>query len=123
MLNFVQKFDFLFNVGQQVSRVAFGFSMVVVSFVVEDVSLQLVLCIFNLLNFLLDFIVLLKLIKFVALIVASRCRPMIGPCPQAYPTERMLASDASHVVAPLIFLYRLFAIRTGLRVGHDPLHI
>ena len=119
----MQKFDFLFNVGQQVSRVAFGFSMVVVSFVVEDVSLQLVLCIFNLLNFLLDFIVLLKLFKFVALVVASRCRPMIGPCPQAYPTERMLASDASHVVAPLIFLYRLFAIRTGLRVGHDPLHI
>ena len=119
----MQKFDFLFNVGQQVFRVAFSFSMIIIPFVVKNVSLQLVLCIFDLLHFLFDFIVLLELIKFIALIVASRCLTMIGPSPQAYPTELMLASDASHVVAPLIFFYRLFTIWARFRVCHDPLHI
>jgi len=100
---------------------AFGFFMVFVPFVVENVSLKLLLCIFNLLNFFLELILLLKLFKFVALVVASG--PFSGTCPQAYPTESSFAKDAIHPSAPLIFLYKQFAIRAGLSIGLDPVYI
>jgi hypothetical protein len=79
VLDVVQKLDFLFNFGQQVFRMAFGFFMVAVPFVVKNVSLQLMLCIFDLMNFVLELIVILKLVKFVALVVASG--PFIGARP------------------------------------------
>ena len=99
----MQKLDFLVNFGQQVFRMAFGFFMVAVPFVVENVSLQLMLRIFDLMNFVLELIVILKLVKFVARVVASG--PLSGTWPQAYPTETSFARDAIHPSAPLIFLY------------------
>lgn len=75
----MQEFNFLFYDGQLVFRVLLGLTVVIVSLVVEYVSLQLMLRVFNLLSFLFVLLVLLKLVKFVAFVIAARCRPMLLP--------------------------------------------
>lgn len=119
----MKQLDFFFDLGQQVLRVFLRFAMVVVAFVVEHVALQLVLRILNLLGLLLERICVLQLIEFIALVIATACRSVILPQSQANPTELVFTSDASHVIAPLIFLDALLAVWTRLRVSHDPLHI
>jgi hypothetical protein len=59
--------------------VLLGLTVVIVSLVVEYVSLQLMLRVFNLLSFLFVLFVLLKLVKFVAFVIAARCRPVLLP--------------------------------------------
>lgn len=48
---------------------------------------------------------------------------MLFPASEADPAKLVAATCASHVITALVLLDGLFALRAGLRVGHDPLQI
>jgi hypothetical protein len=68
-------------------------------------------------------LVFLHLFELVTLVVATRSCAMVFPGAEAGPTEVILAAQASHVVATLVFLNRSLALRTLFCVCHNPSEI
>jgi hypothetical protein len=79
LLDAMQKLDFFLDFRQQVFRVFLRFAVIVVAFVVEHIALQLMLRVFNLLCLLLERIGVLQLIKLIAFVITSTCRPVLLP--------------------------------------------
>lgn len=117
----VQHFDFTLDNWLQHSRHLLRFIMIIISFEIKHVPLELLLYV-SLRFLIFAFTIFCKLIAF---IIPTSGRVVILPVSQTQPAEFFVAHFALHVIAALILLYRSAAlfVRACFAICYDPIYI
>eukprot|EP00350_Pseudokeronopsis_sp_OXSARD2_P012569 CAMPEP_0170545310 /NCGR_PEP_ID=MMETSP0211-20121228/3739_1 /TAXON_ID=311385 /ORGANISM="Pseudokeronopsis sp., Strain OXSARD2" /LENGTH=263 /DNA_ID=CAMNT_0010849169 /DNA_START=175 /DNA_END=966 /DNA_ORIENTATION=+ len=99
-----------------------GLLMVDIPLKEEHVSGEFMLGVISFLLFLghVPIVSLFELFVLVALVVTARAGAMFLPVPKAEPAELIGAHLAGHMVAALVLLYGLLALRAALGIGQNP---
>lgn len=101
----------------------FGLIVVFISLVVEHVPVELIFGVFTSLLLCYQFGILFHLFVLIAFVVTTCGGSVLFPRSLTHPAEVVAALLTFHMVAPLILLDGLRALRTSLCVGHDPSQI
>ena len=119
----MQQHAFLLDHRQEFDGELAGAVMVGEPLVIPHVALQLGNRFLSLGFFCLEAGILLLFLVQVALVIASGCGAMVLPVTHANPAELVAALRTCHMVASLILLDALIALRAWFRVGRDPVNI